>query len=116
MTIVFSPKDTVITLNYDNAEKEYLRWINSTNRYEEIGLLCSSANNGYANTQAIQAMRYRYGLYNTAIDNIQAYFWLKLADFGGQHNLQEVMQQGPLGETIEYSCHRNRFEYFIELI
>lgn len=91
LKIVFSPRDTVVNLNYDHAEQEYLRWINGTNRYEEIGLLCSSANDGYARTQVIQAMRYRYGLYNTATDNSQAYFWLKLADFGGQHNIQEVM-------------------------
>jgi hypothetical protein len=93
MRIVYGPKDTVISLNniYVEAESDYVRWINSTNRNEEIELLCISANRGYAHAQAIQAVMYRYGLWNTATDYIKAYVWLKLADFGGQHNIQKMM-------------------------
>jgi hypothetical protein len=101
MKIIFSPSDTVVSLKYALAESNYFRWINSANRNEEIKLLCVSANSGYAHAQAIQAMMYRYGLWNTEIDNVKAYRWLKLADFGGQHNAQEVMTAWTKNMTSE---------------
>ena len=91
MRIVYGPKNKVISINYDQAENQYLQWIISSNRMKEIELLCASANNGYAHAQAIQAMRYRYGLWSTEIDNQKAYLWLKLADFGGQSNVRELL-------------------------
>ena len=91
--VVYGPKDKVISNNddYDIARDIYLRWVISANRPKEFELLCISANNGYSFAQVIQAMRYRYGLYNTEIDRDRAYLWLKLADFGGRKNLLKVM-------------------------
>ncbi|MEJ2729309.1 MAG: hypothetical protein P8185_12510 [Deltaproteobacteria bacterium] len=91
MRIVFGPKDTVVNVNYDFAEGNYIQWLNGSNREAEIKLLCISANSGYAHAQATQAVRYRYGLWDTETDKVKAYLWLKLADFGGHDNVKEVM-------------------------
>ena len=89
--IVFSPNNKVVNLNYDLTEGEFLQWLNISNRESDLGLLCTSANNGHAYAQAIQAMRYHYGLWDTEIDRVKAYLWIKLADFGGRHDLKGLM-------------------------
>jgi hypothetical protein len=108
--IVYGPKDTVISLNdtYVEAESDYFRWINSTNRNEKEQLLCVSANRGYAHAQAIQAVIYRYGLWNAETDDVKAYVWLKLADFEGQHNLQKVMTAWAQNMTSEQLAEAER--------
>jgi hypothetical protein len=110
MRIVYGPKDTVISLNhgYAEAESEYFRWINSTNRNEEKQLVCVSANRGYAHAQAVQAVTYRYGLWHAEADYVKAYVWLKLADFGGQHNLQKVMTAWAQNMTSEQLAEAER--------
>jgi hypothetical protein len=79
LSIIYGPKDTVIGPSFAKAEENYLEWLLQGN----VKALCQAANAGYGDAQAVQAVRYRYGLWDTEIQPVQAHVWLRLAEAGG---------------------------------
>jgi TPR repeat protein len=89
--IIFGPRDTVIGLSYEKAEADYLGWLLNVGRKKNLENLCQAANAGYPEAQAIQAARYRYGLWDTESQPVQAYVWLRLAELGGHPEAREAI-------------------------
>jgi hypothetical protein len=82
-SLVYGPNDQVVSLSPSRASSTFERWLNSNERGEHLDLLCRAANNGHADAQAVQAARYRYGLWGSDIDPIKAYQSIGLAAFFG---------------------------------
>jgi len=107
-SIVYGPRDTVIGVSHRQAEAQYLTWLHSGSRKENLEGLCHAANAGYAPAQAAQAMRYWYGLWGTDVDRVQAYVWLRLAAFGGQGSASEIQSGWASVMTPDQVAEANR--------
>jgi hypothetical protein len=82
-SLVYGPNGQVVSLSPSRASSTFERWLESDKRGENLDLLCQAANSGNADAQAVQAARYRYGLWGTDVDAIKAYEFISLAAFFG---------------------------------
>lgn len=78
-SFVYGPDDRLVSLSPDYADLMFERWLESDRRADSLELLCQAANNGHADALAVEAARYRYGLWGTGIDPIKAYLSIGLA-------------------------------------
>jgi hypothetical protein len=89
--IVYGPAGNVISLSHTAAAATFREWMDAeADRQGDLERLARSANEGYAPAQMLQAVRYRYGLWNTAPDAERAYLWARLAEHGGHRGAQEM--------------------------
>ncbi|MGI9326275.1 MAG: hypothetical protein ACR2PZ_13720 [Pseudomonadales bacterium] len=82
-SLVYGPNGQVVSLSPSRASSTFERWLESDKRGENLNLLCQAANSGHADAQAVQAARYRYGLWKTDVDPKKAYQSIGLAAFFG---------------------------------
>ncbi len=108
VSIVYGPRDTVIGVSHQQAEAQYLAWLHSRNRKQGLARLCLAANAGYAPAQSAQAMRYWYGLWDTDVDRVQAYLWLRLAAFGGERSASQIADEWPAVMTGDQVAEADR--------
>jgi len=89
--IVYGPSDRVIALSHQSAQNGFLTWLHSAQPEKDLTGLAYAANQGYAPAQFTQAMRYRYGLWNTEVNPVRAYTWAQLAAFGGHQSARGTL-------------------------
>lgn len=82
-SFVYGPDDRLVSLSPDAADQTFERWLKSDRRADSLELLCQAANNGHADALAVEAARYRYGLWGTDIDPIKTYASIGLAAYFG---------------------------------
>jgi hypothetical protein len=83
ITIVYGPDGRVIGRSYEAAEALYVAWKARRRPEERLDLLCLAANGGYPAAQHAQAVRYELALFDTPLDEVEAYVWARLAELGG---------------------------------
>jgi hypothetical protein len=81
--IVYGPDGRVAGLSRDWADETFRDWLHGEDQEGNLSKLCLAARRGDAGAQYVQAMRYRYGLWNTERDPIEALAWMKFAAFSG---------------------------------
>lgn len=104
--IVYGPDDRVAGLSRDWAYEVFRDWLLSEDRGGEMSQLCLAARRGDAQAQYVQAMRYRYGLWNTDPNPAEALAWLKFAAFSGHPGTARLSagwtsRLGPVANTAE---------------
>lgn len=81
--IVYGPDGRVAGLSRDWADEMFRDWLLADETETEIAKLCLAARRGDGAAQYVQAIRYRYGLWNTEPDDAEALAWMKFAEFSG---------------------------------
>jgi hypothetical protein len=101
--IVYGPDDRVAGLSRDRADQTFRDWLHGEDQEGNLSKLCLAARRGDAGAQYVQAMRYRYGLWNTERDSVEALAWLKFAAFSGHPGAARRSEQWPshLGPAAE---------------
>lgn len=92
-TIAYAPNERVVGSWGADFEPSFVPMLGMERLESRLQWVCASASSGYAPAQAIQAMRYRYGLWGTAVDSLEGYLWLRLAAFGGHPGAGELAEQ-----------------------
>lgn len=92
-TIAYAPDGRVVGVWRSGYPPSFTNMLTMHEPEHRRWWLCRSANSGYATAQAVQAMRYRYGLWKTPVDPPEAYLWLRLAAFGGHPGAEELAQE-----------------------
>lgn len=82
-SLVYGPDGRIVSLSPDTAEETFERWLGSERRGDSLELLCRAANDGQADAQAVEAVRYRYGLWGTQADPVKALLSIRLAAYFG---------------------------------
>jgi hypothetical protein len=93
ITIVYGPDGRVIGRWYEAAEALYVAWKGRRRPEERLDLLCRAANGGYPSAQHAQAVRYELGLFDTPVDEAEAYVWARLAELGGDPRAASIRQR-----------------------
>ncbi len=91
--IVYGPDGRVAGLSHDKADEIFRNWLHGQDQEGNLSKLCIAARRGDAGAQYVQAMRYRYGLWNTEIDPVEAVAWLKFAAFSGHPGATSSSEQ-----------------------
>jgi hypothetical protein len=81
--IVYGPDGLVAGLSRDWADETFRDWLHGEDHEGSLSILCLAARRGDAGAQYVQAMRYRYGLWITERNPIEALAWMKFAAFSG---------------------------------
>ena len=79
--LAYGPDDRVISSSPQAANVMFERWLDAEERAADLEGLCQAGNNGSADAHAVQAARYRYGLWGTEVDPVKAYVSIRLAAF-----------------------------------
>lgn len=103
--IVYGPDGRVAGLSRDWADETFRDWLHGEDQEGILSKLCLAARRGDAGAQYVQAMRYRYGLWNTERDPIEALAWMKFAAFSGHPGAAYRSEQwassfGPTAEEM----------------
>ena len=103
--IIYGPDGRVIGLSRDKADEIFRDWLHGEDQEGNLSKLCLAARRGDAGAQYVQAMRYRYGLWNTQRNPVEALAWMKLAAFSGHpgatnRSEQWASQLDPVAEQM----------------
>ncbi len=101
--IVYGPDDRVAGLSRDLADEIFRDWLHGEDQAANLSKLCLAARRGDAGAQYVQAMRYRYGLWNTERDLVEAMAWLNFTAFSGHPGAARRLEQwaSPLDPEAE---------------
>lgn len=97
--LAYGPDDRVISLSPEAANVTFERWLDAEERAADLERLCQAGNNGSADAHAVQAVRYRYGLWGTEVDAVKAYLSLRLAAFFGNPGAAQAIGVWRAGMT-----------------